>query len=85
MVFFFYIIMTLSCLQVCQAAAPPARPALHRPQVSGASVLLQADRGHAYRHLPDGDAGGAASDHMTPVPPLPPCIYSHIVSDMNTD
>ncbi|XP_039667928.1 retinoic acid receptor RXR-gamma-B isoform X4 [Perca fluviatilis] len=57
--------------QVCQAAAPPARPALHRPQVSGASVLLQADRGHAYRHLPDGDAGGSASDYMTPVPPFP--------------
>lgn len=57
--------------QVCQAAAPPARPALHRPQVSGASVLLQADRRHAYRHLPDGDAGGTASDHMTTVPPFP--------------
>ncbi|KAA8589985.1 hypothetical protein FQN60_013350 [Etheostoma spectabile] len=69
---------------VCQAAAPPARPALHRPQVSGASVLLQADRGHAYRHLPDGDAGGSASDYMTRVPPFP-CKYSHIVSYMKTE
>lgn len=72
------------CLQVCQAAAPPARPALHWPQVSGASVFLQADRGHAYRHLPDGDAGGSAPDHMTPVPPSP-CKYSHIVSYMKME
>lgn len=71
--------------QVCQAATPSARPALHRPKVSGAPVLLQADWGHAYRHLPDGDAGGSASDHMTPVAPLPPCIYSHIVSDMKME
>lgn len=58
--------------KVCQVAAAPACPALHRPQMSGASVLFQANRRHAHRHLPDGDAGGAASDHMTPaLPPYP--------------
>lgn len=65
-------------LQVCQTAAPPPCSALHRTQVSGASLLLQANRGHAHRHLPDGDAGGSTSDHMTPSPPpLPPltCTY----------
>lgn len=73
--------------KVCQVAAAPARPALHRPQMSGAFVLFQAHRRHAHRHLPDGDAGGTASDHMTPALPPYPCIYSCAVSKMkkNTD
>lgn len=61
--------------QVCQTAAAPACPALHRPQMSGASVLLQANWRHTYRHFPDGDAGSAASDHMTSVFPFPP-VYT---------
>lgn len=69
--------------QVCQVAAPTARTALYWPQVSGASVLLQADWRHTHRYFPDGDAGDPTSDHMTPVPsPCPPCIYSYIVNDV---
>lgn len=60
--------------QVCEAAAPAARPALHRPQVSGASLLLQVDRRHAHRHFPHGDAGGSAPDHMTPATPPPSLV-----------
>lgn len=66
--------------QVCQAAAPPARPAIHRPQVSGASVLLQADRRHAHRHFPHGDARGSASDHMTPAMPPPSLVHTPAMS-----
>lgn len=43
----------------------------------GASVLLQANWGHAYWHLFDGDAGGSASDHMTHVFPFPLYILPH--------
>ena len=32
--------------------------------MSRTPVLLQADRGHAHRHLPHGDAGGSASDDI---------------------
>lgn len=55
--------------QVRQAAAAPARPALHRPQVPGAPLLLQAHRGHAHRHLPHGDAGGPAPADLGPPRP----------------
>lgn len=67
-------------LQVCQAAAPPACAAIHRPQVSGASVLLQAHRRHAHRHFPHGDARGSAPDHMTPATPPPPIVHTPAVS-----
>ncbi len=53
--------------QICQAAPPSARSALHRTEVPGASVLLQAHRRHTYRHFPHGDAGSATSNHMTQV------------------
>ena len=59
--------------QVRQAAAAPARPALHWPQVPGAPLLLQAHRGHAHRHLPHGDAGGPTPDDLGPrFRPAPP-------------
>jgi len=75
-------------LQVCQAVAASARPSLHRPQVSRTSLLLQADRGHAHRHLPHGDAGGPPPDHMTPVMwppphPTPPLLVSVYTPEMS--
>ncbi len=60
---FFFSLVT----QVCQAAPPSARSALHRTEVPGASVLLQTHRRHTYRHFPHGDAGSATSNHMTQV------------------
>lgn len=60
---FFILLFT----QVCQAAPPSARSALHRTEVPGAPVLLQTHRRHTYRHFPHGDAGSAASNHMTQV------------------
>lgn len=53
--------------QVCQAAPPSARSALHRTEVPGAPVFLQTHRRHTYRHFPHGDAGSTASNHMTKV------------------
>lgn len=75
-------------VQVRQAAAPAARPALHRPQVPGAPVLLQAHRGHAHRHLPHGDAGGPAPDDLgqqsgrlsLPFPAWPTWTFGRYVS-----
>lgn len=50
--------------QIRQAAAAVTRTSLNRPQVSGALVLLQAHRWHAYRHLPHGDARSPASNDI---------------------
>lgn len=50
--------------QVCKAVAAAAGAAFHRPQVSRTLVLFQAHRGHAHRHLPHGDAGGAPSNDV---------------------
>lgn len=59
-------LMSPASLQVCQAAAAPPSPALHRLEVPGAPFLLQAHRGHAHRHLPHGDAGGPPPNDLGP-------------------
>ncbi|XP_054039756.1 retinoic acid receptor RXR-beta isoform X3 [Rissa tridactyla] len=58
--------------QVRQAAPAPAGPALHRPQMPGASFLLQAHRGHPHRHLPHGDARSPPPALLRHPPPPPP-------------
>lgn len=60
----FVVVSLLLIIQVRKA--PPSAPgtALHRSEVPGAPVLLQTDWGHAHRHLPDGNAGGASSAHL---------------------
>lgn len=50
--------------QIRQAPAAITSTALHRPQVSGALVLLQAHRRHAYWHLPHGDARSPSSNDI---------------------
>ncbi|XP_045418241.1 retinoic acid receptor RXR-alpha isoform X2 [Lemur catta] len=66
--------------EVRQAPAPPACSALHWAQVPGTSLLLQAHRGHAHRHLPHGDARSPAPDDLgLPARPSarrvwPPCL-----------
>lgn len=60
--------------QVCQAVATVTGPALHRPQVSGAPLLLQAHWRHAHRHLPNGDARSPSPDD-TPLTPCPASLW----------
>lgn len=60
-----YLMCVCVCVeQVCKAVAAAAGAAFHRPQVSRTLVLFQAHRGHAHRHLPHGDAGGAPSNDV---------------------
>lgn len=47
--------------QVCEAPPPTSSTAFHRLEVSGASLLLQADRWHAYWHFPHGNAWSSPS------------------------
>lgn len=61
--FYYYLLYVCVC-QVCEAVAAAAGAAFHRPQVSRTLVLFQAHRGHAHRHLPHGDAGGAPSNDV---------------------
>ncbi|XP_021261095.1 retinoic acid receptor RXR-gamma isoform X3 [Numida meleagris] len=61
---------------VCQTPPAPASTTVHRAEVPGAPLLLQADRGHPHRHLPHGDAGDTPAGHLrVQFPPPPP--YPH--------
>ena len=63
--------------QVRQAVAEVTSAALHRAQVSGALVLLQADRRHAHRHFPNGDARSPTSNDIIAVSPPHPTASSY--------
>lgn len=60
--------------QVCQTPPAPASTTVHRAEVPGAPLLLQADRGHPHRHLPHGDAGDTPAGHLRVRSPPP---YPH--------
>lgn len=70
---------------VRQAAPATPSAAIHRPQVSRAPVLLQADRRRAHRHVPDGHAREHRRDFVRKCAALLIfclCIQSVIYEDM---
>lgn len=51
----------LCSAQICEAPSSTSSTAIHRLEVLGASLLLQADRWHAYWHFPHGNAWSSPS------------------------
>lgn len=54
----------LASLQVCQASAASPCSALHRLEMPGTPLLLQAHWRHSHRQLPHGDVGDPTADHL---------------------